>query len=304
MPCYHPISAYRSDSPNPSGKFGLVFNPGKRAAALAPIEIPCGRCIGCRLERSRQWALRMTHEASLHTENCFLTLTFDPDHLPSPPTISKRDVQLFLKRLRKHLEPKKISFFACGEYGEEFGRPHYHAIIFGYDPPDKILYSVNGRGDRIYESSALQSVWGLGNVRIGDVTFESAAYCARYIMKKYTGEGAEEHYQRVDENTGELYQLAPEFCLMSRRPAIGLDWYKIYKNDLAKGFITSRGIKMQQPKYYDRKMEQDRPLLLDDLKQSRILNALDNTHDNTDERLAVREVIKNRQLKILSRNIE
>ena len=151
--------------------------------------VPCGQCIGCRLERSRQWAIRCVHEASLHTDNCFITLTYSPDCLPSDGSLNHDDFQKFFKRLRKHIAPKKIRYYMCGEYGEDLqqpsklGRPHFHACLFGLDFDDKQLYIV--RDDvKLYTSATLEKIWGKGFVTIGDVTFESAAYVARYIAKK------------------------------------------------------------------------------------------------------------------------
>lgn len=304
MPCYSPLQAYYAAEPNAAtGKYSLVFNPGKLAASLEPVEVPCGRCIGCRLERSRQWALRITHEQSLHSENCFITLTYDPEHLPYTNSLDKDHFQRFMKRLRKFLSPRKIRFFACGEYGDENYRPHYHAIIFGYDFPDKVACSKNQSGDIVYTSEILLKIWGMGFVTVGGVTFESAAYVARYVCKKVTGDAAIEHYTRVDPETGEMFFIEPEFALMSRKPGIARDWYEKYRSDLNKGFITSRGIKMMPPKYYTNLLEKDDPFLWEHLKNQRIEAGLANYADNTAERLAVKEVIKKRKFNQLKRNL-
>lgn len=191
MACFHPLSGYRAEAVNPdTGKHSIVFD--RRKARFGgvllqdQIEVPCGQCIGCRLERSRQWALRCVHEASLHDENCFITLTYDPEHLPiyfrddgpALGTLCKEDFQNFMKRLRERIGTK-IRFFHCGEYGEQLGRPHYHAIIFGYDFADKTPIEVSDGGHNQFVSEMLTEVWGKGRCTIGAVTFDSAAYVAR-----------------------------------------------------------------------------------------------------------------------------
>jgi hypothetical protein len=132
MPCYFPITAWRSkDGKNEAGKWPVVFKP--TAGYLdKELKLPCGRCIGCRLERSRQWAVRCVHEASLHEKNCFITLTYSPENLPKDGSLDVSHFQKFMKRFRKRFGPG-IRFFHCGEYGESLSRPHYHACIFGFD---------------------------------------------------------------------------------------------------------------------------------------------------------------------------
>ena len=181
--------------------------------------LPCGRCIGCRLEHSRQWAVRSVHEISLHDQNCFVTLTFSNENLPSNYSISKRDLQLFFKRLRKKIS-KKVKYFACGEYGEKNNRPHYHAIIFGYDFPDKTPTGKSG-DNIIYNSAELSSIWPFGHAVIGEANFQTAAYIARYCTKKFTNKDPEQvksHYHLVDPETGEYFDLEPEFALISQPP--------------------------------------------------------------------------------------
>jgi hypothetical protein len=219
MPCYKPLEAWYSKDVNPSGRRGIVFNPSLALQRDDPINISCGQCIGCRLERSRQWAIRCMHEASLHEENSFITLTFSPEHLvarDNPWSLDVRDWQLFMKRLRKRTG-KKIRFYHCGEYGELHKRPHYHACLFGYDFPDKRLWRVVN-GQRLYTSYFLQELWPYGFSTIGTVTFESAAYVARYIMKKVSGKNADDYYQWFDDETGEIFDRHPEYTTMSRRP--------------------------------------------------------------------------------------
>ena len=157
MVCYHPITAYQLRQCKSNGKKAIVFG-APPTQPFDVVNLPCGQCIGCRLERSRQWAVRCMYEASLHTCNSFLTLTYDDDHIRWSPvtgeqTLYKRDLQLFMKRLRKHLEPLKVRFFACGEYGDNTYRPHYHVILFGYDfRSDRRLYKLSNAGFPYYIS--------------------------------------------------------------------------------------------------------------------------------------------------------
>lgn len=302
MSCYHPLTAWYSRDVNPSGKRSLVFNPDYGASA--PIQVSCGRCIGCRLEYSRQWAVRCVHEASLHSSNSFLTLTFSDEYLPSNHSVCKRDLQLFFKRLRKRIGAR-VSYFACGEYGDLNNRPHYHVLLFGYDFPDKYLYTKSG-DFLLYRSNLLESLWPFGHCTIGEVTFESCAYVARYVMKKYKGDldDVKKHYRLLDRDTGEVFDLEPEFCLASRNPAIGKRWFDKFRGDTDKDFITLRGVKMALPSYYDYLLEQIDPVSMADRKVKRVEAALERSEDNTLERLNVREKVKVAQLLNLKRGYE
>lgn len=240
----------------------------------------------------------------------------------------------FMKRLRRRLEPKKIRYFMCGEYGElceacgkskptrptkpyqchceqfipMLGRPHFHALLFGHDFEDKTLWNVRNEIP-VYRSESLEKLWYYGQSEIGDVTFESAAYVARYCVKKVNGDGANDHYRAVDSSTGEQFIRHPEFCRMSRgrdKPGgIGGDWYRRFKGDLRKDFITVRGRKMRPPKYYDKQLEREDPFRYDEIKEQRgeSQRIADKT-DQTPERLAVREHIQLKRAQKLTRGNE
>lgn len=303
MPCYRPLKGYRSRSVNPTGKRSIVFTISEGYADL-PVEVPCGQCIGCRLERSRQWAIRCVHECSLHEQNCFITLTYDNAHVPPSGSLNVKHYQDFMKRLRYEYKSKTIRFFHCGEYGEKKGRPHYHAILFGHDFEDKELHSRNYQGDPVYTSEALTRLWGKGHCLVGAANFETAAYVARYITKKVTGHLAEEHYERVDE-AGEVHTLKPEYTTMSRRPGIAADWIKVYDKDTYKDdFIVLRGIKMHPPKAYDKYIEKVERGLHRQSKSRRRVSTKERKNKGLDERLEVRERIQTRRAQQLKRSYE
>jgi len=240
----------------------------------------------------------------MHETNCFMTLTYNEENLPENGSISKREIQLFFKKLRRKIG-KKIRYFACGEYGEEKKRPHYHAIIFGYDFPDKKLF-FKKNGNLVFRSKILESVWTKGYSTIGEATFQSAGYVARYVMKKRKGDMADEenkkHYQVTDKETGETNWLEPEFCLMSRKPGIGRKWLEKFHGDTDKDFITIKGQKMTLPKYYDEVLAEEYGQDMKERKWKRIEKI--NQSDNTPERLEAKEKVKEAQVQNLYRSFE
>ncbi len=302
MPCFHPIQAIKTHAKKPNGKSTMLFKSLDTSLGEL-IELPCGRCIGCRLERSRQWAIRCLHESELFKTNAFITLTYDDKHLPDDGSINVVHFQKFMKRLRKKIYPKKVRFFHCGEYGDQNGRPHYHACLFGYDFPDKILVN-DTNGEFQYESALLNKLWGKGLCQTGDVSFASAAYVARYILKKVTGDLAEDHYNSIDTTTGVINIRKPEYITMSRRPGIGQAWYTKFGSDIyPHDYVIINGKKVRPPKYYDSLLEQNEPILLDSIKNIRKDTALLNTENNTDQRLSVRKELTERKLKQQKRNL-
>lgn len=293
MPCFHPLDAWHKPGLQPS------FSPQR---GYNKIQLNCSQCIGCRLERSRQWASRCLHEASLHNENSFLTLTYETE--PSGGSLVKPHLQKFLKRLRWHLGKKKIRYFACGEYGDELQRPHYHLLLFGHDFKDKQLWRTDD-GVHTYTSDELESVWGKGFATTGDLTWQSAAYVARYCVKKRTGKQAAEHYERMNLETGEIYQLQPEFITMSLKPAIGREWFNSYKNDcFPKDFVTHMGKKYRVPKYYDQLLDKEDPDLLAEIKEKRKRRAWEHFDDNSPKRLKTKEQCALARSKRLRRTYE
>ena len=334
MPCYKPLRAGLVDGPE--GR-RLVF----KKVAHAPrngkgISLPCGRCIGCRVERARQWAVWLMHENEMHEESCFITLTYSPEHLPANKSLSVEACQKFLKRLRARIAPKKIRFFLAGEYGQEcencgknkldcprsgcpqwkpiLGRAHYHAILFGWSPPDPVLWKKS-KGHDLYMSEMLDDVWGMGNCSFGVVSFDSACYVASYAVKKVTGNKAADHYQG----------RKPEFVVMSRggktakgkAGGIGYGWMEKYGSDVyPDDEVIVRGHSTRPPRYYDSLLEKKDPDLLEKIKlrreeQALVLNDLvlksgdvvKVAESNNARRLAVRETVAKAKMKLKEKDL-
>lgn len=188
------------------------------------------------------------HEAALHPESSFVTLTYDDEHLRSP-SLEYRDFQLFMKRLRKRFGPTR--FFMCGEYGEQTWRPHFHACLFGVFFSDRQVFSSR-QGHHLWTSDTLSALWPHGHSTFGLLSYESAAYVARYVVKKITGDAAAEHYQVCDPDSGELVPVVPEFAQMSRRPGIGKPWFaKFYRDVFGQdSVVLPGGLKIRPPRYY------------------------------------------------------
>lgn len=309
MPCYRPITAYQARFSTADGKRPVLFQ--RPAFPYDIIDLACGQCIGCRLERSRVWAMRCVHEAQLWSNNCFITLTYDDEHLPAHCSLVKSHFQKFMKRLRRKFPESKIRYYMCGEYGDESNRPHYHAILFNFDFLDKVFYKKTDVGETLYVSDTLNERWGKGLCVIGDVTFESAAYVARYVMKKVTGDALEKidedtglrPYERFDSYSGEIYSVLPEYTAMSRRPGIGRDWFDRFKTDIyPHDFVVVRGNRCKPARYYDGLFEVEDPQEFARIKEERARKARDNP-DNHWRRLNDREIVKEAQVSNLKRSL-
>lgn len=296
MPCYFPLECWRVE-----GQSKLVFNKPRRDE-IERLQVPCGQCIGCRLERSRQWAVRCLHEASLWPKNCFITLTYASEHLPPNGSLRLRDFQLFMKRLRKKYGDG-IRFFHCGEYGSKFSRPHYHACLFNHAFDDKYLWQFNN-GVSLYRSPALEELWPYGYSTVGDVTFESAAYVARYVLKKVTGDNASDHYSFIDPD-GLVCSRAPEYVTMSRRPGIAAGWYERFSSDVyPSDKVIVRGKPQRPPRFYDERLKLASSLDYEAILWERHLTARKSLDNQTEARLAVRHEVKRQHLSKLVRKFE
>ena len=269
------------------------------------ITVPCGQCIGCKIQRSKEWALRICHETTLHSQNAFLTLTYAPEHMPSDHSLHVPHFQKFMKRYRKYLANRDhppIRYYHCGEYGTQLSRPHYHAIIFGHMFEDLIPVSTR-EGITTYTSPTLERLWGKGYVTVGHVSFESAAYVARYCQKKITGDMADQHYGVCDPTTGEWHRVHPEYATQSK--GIGRGWYEIYKTDcFPSDFLIHNGNKLRVPKYYEKLYQIEEPRKLFQIKKARKAAAKKHSDNNTYERLAVRKEVLEAKLSQLKRGYE
>ena len=243
------------------------------------VKVPCGRCSGCRMDYAKSWSNRLMMENIYHDSSWFITLTYDNDNCPMSDdlmhyTLRKCDWQLFMKRLRESqdkLYGRKLRFLACGEYGGNTFRPHYHAIIFGLQLEDLVKCGVSGSGFTLFKSDYLASIWKNGMVEVGVVTSGSCAYVARYVVKK-NSQGSNEDYA--------AFGIEPEFILMSRKPGLGYQYFmdhydKIYDSD--KIYLKSDlgGSVIRPPRAFDKLMNDIDPFLLDNVKQQRLINAND-----------------------------
>lgn len=264
------------------GRLGLkASSDGKKH--IEYTYVACGQCTECRLEKSRQWAMRITMESKLYPEdtNWFVTLTYDENNLPDNASLRKSDLQEFLKRLRRHYEyhyqHQGIRFYAVGEYGTESGRPHYHIALFN-TPIDFRKLKMHGKneiGQPYFECKELSEIWGKGIVTIGMLSYESAGYIARYVMKKQTG--------KLEKFNYDMLGIIPEFSLMSRKPGIGERYYeqnkdKIYANDTV--YIPKKGgsISSKPPKYFDKLYEREEPEAMEFVKSQRTYNSQMSDH--------------------------
>jgi len=229
--------------------------------------MPCRQCIGCRLERSRQWATRLLLEANSHEKACFLTLTYDDDHVPKNGSLNKDHLSTFFKRLRArmdHYGKEKIKYFACGEYGDQTSRPHYHAIVYGpfsvYGDDDERTEEEPSRsGDRQFTHRDISAVWEHGLHRFSEFNFETAAYVARYVLKKVSGKDAQAHYgDRI-----------PEFQRGSN--GLGKGHAQTWLSDIYPAdhvVLPGRGAFIPPP-YFDRVLEKVDPSLYAQIKKAR-----------------------------------
>lgn len=296
MSCVSPLKAYwRSRS-----RDAITFDMNKSATRIS-FKLPCGKCIGCRMDKARQWGFRCLHEAKLWPQNYFVTLTYSDENLPPGGSVSVRDVQLFMKRLRKAKGSSKenpLRFFLGAEYGEMNRRPHYHALLFNCPFNDLVVHGKNERGEALYVSNELADVWQLGFVTVGALTYDSAVYCAKYALKKYNlreGATAEERaeYDRryvVYDADGIVYERRPEFAVMSRRPGIGAGYYDKFGSEVrAHDSIVVDGREMRPPRFYDVRTSVADPDRFELIKKRRKRLGVLSRLDNTVERLRVKQ---------------
>lgn len=220
--------------------------------------------------------MRCVHEASLHSENTFLTLTYGEESLPPGGSLDRQAFPLFMKRLRRAIEPRKVRYFHVGEYGSRTERPHYHALLFGFEAPDRKLFTVR-RGYPVYTSEMVSELWPAGLHELGNVTPASAGYVAKYVRKRLTGKWAQLAYGDRE----------PEYATMSRNPGIGAGWIERYKDEVyACDSVRVGGVAVKPPRFYDSRVAEE---VLEEIKFARWASR--NREEETPERLSVREVV-------------
>jgi hypothetical protein len=288
MPCFRPIPAWQDYD-----KQVTLWNPPKAKSQVArEFEIPCGRCEGCLMERARMWAMRCVHEARQWENNCFITLTYRDEMLPSYRSLNHSHFQRFMKVLRsnhkgceEYVDPRTgkvsnpIRYFMAGEYGKNLGRPHYHALLFNFDFKDRQYHGKTRAGSEIFRSADLEYLWAegkesnrvsLGFSSVGDVTFESAAYVARYVLKKAGGQ-FDSDFVDIDGTVYEDVRI-PEYCRMSLRPGIGATWFDAYKEDVyPSDEVLVNGFPSKPPRYYDKLLKKYDPDLYEVVELDRSL---------------------------------
>lgn len=337
MGCYSPLKGWRD-----RGSGGITFR--RENGYGEKMEVGCGHCLGCRLAYSHMWAMRITHEAELHEldgGNCFITLTYrdktecetyeqleNGKYVPDDWSLHKSHFRNFMKRLRKAFPDNQIRYFAVGEYGRKCkhgidltsyncplcncGRPHFHACIFNLSFSDLEAYQSDNAVTR-YTSPTLEKIWGYGFVDVGELNYNSAAYCAKYILKKVRKVNCDHHYMSYDMN-GEITFITPEFTMMSRGNAsykgkkcgIGAGWYEKYKSDVfpsdetpVPGFGVMKGV----PRYYYEMLKEEDPDMYESVKRKRLQYMFDNKEEFTAERLEAKAKCKKAKLELFDSKI-
>lgn len=276
MSCLKPLRVWRSSELHPVTKNRTItFDFRKAFYDLPEVVIPCRQCSKCRLEFTRQWAIRASHEASLYEKNCFVTLTYRNECLPPNGSLDYLAPVAWMKRLRERYG-SGIRSLGCAEYGKKLGRPHYHILLFNFDFPDKVFWKIK-KGHRLFTSDALEELWPFGFSTIGEVTFESAAYVSKYMSKRITGRNSSAYYHAYCdlETRQEKYLLAPEKAVCrSMRPGIGKPWLEKFMTDVYPAdSVVLRGKEFRPPKYYDSIFDVENPDEMANIKLKRRMMA-------------------------------
>lgn len=311
MPCLKPLMASLRPLGGKPAIHKLKFTEENRAylrekEGASYVELPCGQCLHCRLSYSRHWAVRCMHESQMHTDNIFLTLTYAPEHLPAHGSLDKKAVPAFMADLRREIGHKNIKYFHCGEYGDKLSRPHYHVLIFGWRPRDaRRLNSRKSTSYPLYTSETIERLWPWGYAPFGELSFESAAYTARYATKKITGKKAASYYDRGhDPDTGEVIRLQPEYATMSNRGGIGRCWLERYMDEVyPSDTVLVNGHLVQPPRFYDKVLEKHNPDLYKEVKKNRLLSRDEKPILTIDQLADFERALKSR-FNQLMRNIE
>ena len=295
MSCYYPNVGYMSVADNDNGNRYITFNHREGYQDLK-VFLPCGKCIGCRLEYARWWALRCINEAQMHKKNCFVTLTYNDENIPEDGGLVKKDLQKFHRKVKSKYG--NVRYFSCGEYGDSNTRPHYHTILFGYSPQDKRLLksrkirkwkgAFRSHDFDVYDSKEVVDFWQeKGFITVGDVSVESAGYVARYSTKKIKGEQAKEVYG----------EKTPPFAMMSKRPGIGTEWIKKYAHSIyGKDYYKHNGRILRPPRFYDNWLKENMPERYKKIKADRARDAKRLPDQRENSRIARVKEIKVREM--------
>jgi len=287
LPCFNMVTLYPQ-----RGGGRLRSSPDPLSPSLRR-SVPCGGCLGCRASAQQGWRTRIVHESKLHASSMFVTFTYADEHLPVSRSLSKVEAQLVLKRLRWEY-PERLRFFLCGEYGAKFRRPHYHAVIFNLALDDMRPWRKSTAGGLYYRSAFLEKVWPYGHVECAPLTPDLAGYVAGYCVKKLNGEMRAASLRRVDDVTGEVWDVAPEFITMSKKPGLGHGWYERFSGDaFPSDFVIVDGERVPVPRYYKLKLDKAGASagVLVDHKRLRQAAAPERVWNNTADRLAVRREV-------------
>lgn len=284
--------------------------------------LPCGRCLGCRLEYSKEWANRCSLEAKTTHDNWFITLTYDEEYIQETfkPVIDKETgeymqmanlvpehITKFLKNLRRqeeyHHNNKEVRFYGCGEYGSINMRPHYHLIVFNL-PLFDLVEEWRKDGFITYSSEYLSGIWKKGFLTINEYSWETAAYTARYMLKKLKGREAIEQYQQCG--------LEREFSRCSRNPGIGYEYYRQHRDEIYRtDSVIIHGQTTKPPKYFDKMYQIEKPEEWRKIQEKRaeasreeMKNKLFNTSINYQDQLNVEREYREEKIKMLGRNME
>lgn len=267
------------------------------------ITTPCGFCLECRSRYARSWAIRCVHEAQMHEESCFGTLTYSDEHLPAHGSLVPADFTKFMKRLRKSIAPRKVRYYHAGEYGEANFRPHYHFLLFGYMPGEREPIGTKS-GYPLFRSVELEKLWPYGMSSVGHVSFESASYVSRYVMKKVDQVGRKKKWS-VDPETGESHEIVAEYSTMSRGGrhgrGLGFSWYAKYGEEVERlETVVVGGVELSPPRYYDGLLRERDEAAYEVMK---LVRARKSCRLVTTNETMARELIARKRLEMLERSI-
>ena len=335
MGCDSPLKGWRDRDTG-----GITFR--RERSFGEKMEVGCGQCLGCRLDYSRMWAMRIIHEAQLYQYgygNSFVTLTYrnrydcsikqleEGLHVPSDWSLHERHMTLFLKKLRDKFDDREIRYFYAGEYGRmckhgidvnavgcpicNHGRPHFHACLFNVQFPDLEAYETDG-GITRHTSPMLEKLWGYGFVDVGELNYQTAGYAAKYCLKKMNGVAAEEFYETLDEDGNRTF-IQPEFVRMSRGNAshkgkscgIGAAWLERYGGDVFPSDevpVPGHGVQKGVPRYYDKILEKENPELYEDIKKKRRDHMNANKEEFTHQRLMAKHKVKKARVEMFKKD--